>query len=165
MAWARGGSLRDRLAGGALPTAQSVALLREIAAGAAVLHTNGIVHRDLTPGNVLFRSQHDAPEVGGFAAGQVLIADLGLAKALAAASGLTARAGTPGYMAPEQDDPLALIDARTDVYALGRLGATLLCIAGPARAETPAPLRAGVPPNIAGVLRKATAYRAIDRYP
>ncbi|MEU6021680.1 hypothetical protein [Micromonospora sp. NPDC047134] len=52
----------------------------------------------------------------------MLIADLGLAKALAAASGLTARAGTPGYMAPEQDDPLAIVDARADVYGLGRLG-------------------------------------------
>ena len=49
----------------------------------------------------------------------MLIADLGLAKALAAASGLTARAGTPGYMAPEQDDPFAVVDTRADVYGAG----------------------------------------------
>lgn len=57
---------------------------------------------------------------------QVIIADLGLAKALAAASGLTARAGTPGYMAPEQDDPLAVVDRRADVFGLGQLGLRLL---------------------------------------
>jgi serine/threonine protein kinase len=118
LAWADGGSLRDRLARGPLPAAVAVALLDEIAAGVAVLHRHGIVHRDLTPGNILFRS--------GPGAERVLIADLGLAKALAAASGLTARAGTPGYMAPEQDDPLAVVDTRADVFGLGRLGLTLL---------------------------------------
>jgi eukaryotic-like serine/threonine-protein kinase len=56
MAWAEGGSLRDRLSAGPLQVSTSLCLLREIAAGAAVLHDNGIVHRDLTPGNVLFRS-------------------------------------------------------------------------------------------------------------
>ncbi|MEK8106708.1 protein kinase [Micromonospora sp. M12] len=63
-------------------------LLGEVCAGVAVLHRHGVVHRDLTPGNILFRS------AGPGGAEQVLIADLGLAKALAAASGLTARAGT-----------------------------------------------------------------------
>ena len=153
MSWAEGGSLRDRLAAGPLPVGQALRLLQEIAAGAAVLHDNGIVHRDLTPGNVLFRSRPGAPE-------QVIIADLGLAKALAAASGLTARAGTPGYMAPEQDDPLAVVDPRTDVYGLGRLGLTLL---GTPETEE-FRLRSGVPPVVAGVLRRATARRPADRY-
>jgi hypothetical protein len=80
----------------------------------------------------------------------VVIADLGLAKALAAASGVTARAGTPGYMAPEQDNPLGVVDTRADVYALGRLGLVLL--------------PAGVPPRVADVLRKATARAPDDRY-
>jgi tRNA A-37 threonylcarbamoyl transferase component Bud32 len=165
MAWAEGGSLRDRLAAGSLRVGISLALLREIAAGAAVLHANGIVHRDLTPGNVLFRSLPSEPEPDEFGAGQVLIADLGLAKALAAASGLTARAGTPGFMAPEQDDPLAVVDVRTDVFGLGRLGAMLLCAPAAGRSGASMPLRVGVPPKVADVLRKATAYQAIDRYP
>ncbi|MEW2332713.1 protein kinase [Micromonospora chersina] len=87
LAWADGGSLRDRLARGPLPAAAAVALLDEIAAGVAVLHRHGVVHRDLTPGNILFRS--------GPGGERVLVADLGLAKALAAASGLTARGGDP----------------------------------------------------------------------
>jgi len=161
MGWAQGGSLRDRLAEGPMSVRASLSLLHQIAAGVAVLHDHGVVHRDLTPGNVLFRS---APgfEPEEFAAGQVVISDLGLAKAIAAASGLTARAGTPGYMAPEQDDPLAMVDVRTDVFGLGRLGSVLLCV--PGRSDASAPLRSGVPARVADVLRRATAYRPADRY-
>lgn len=164
LAWADGGSLRDRLARGPLAAAEAVTLLDEIAAGVAVLHRHGVVHRDLAPGNILFRS--------GSGAERVLIADLGLAKALAAASGLTARAGTPGYMAPEQDDPLAVVDTRADVFGLGRLGLRLLGDApvpggpredGRAGRELPR-LRAGVPAGVAAVLRTATAARPADRY-
>ncbi|MBB5873995.1 tRNA A-37 threonylcarbamoyl transferase component Bud32 [Allocatelliglobosispora scoriae] len=148
MAWADGGSLRDRLGTGPMRAGPGLRLLREIAAGVAVLHEHGIVHRDLTPGNVLFRS-------GPGGAEQVVIADLGLAKALAAASGLTARAGTPGYMAPEQDDPLSIVDTRTDVYGLGRLGLRLLS----------AGARSGVPATVFDVLRTATSRRPADRHP
>ncbi|MFY1669800.1 serine/threonine-protein kinase [Plantactinospora sp. WMMB334] len=174
MAWAEGGSLRDRLAAGPMPVAQALRVLREIAAGVGVLHASGVVHRDLTPGNVLFRPVPPGGAPAGAGSGpagpaeSVLIADLGLAKALAAASGLTARAGTPGYMAPEQDSPAALVDARTDVFGLGRLGATLLCVRDPvetADAPVPPPLRAGVPPAVAGVLRRATAPSPAERYP
>ncbi|SCG75883.1 serine/threonine-protein kinase [Micromonospora inositola] len=156
LAWADGGSLRDRLARGAMPLAPALDLLVEIAAGVAVLHRHGVVHRDLTPANILFRSGPNGE--------WVLIADLGLAKAVAAASGLTARAGTPGYMAPEQDDPFAVVDTRADVFGLGRLGLRLL------GTEVPVPsaasrLREGVPPQVAAVLRRATAPRPADRYP
>ncbi|MGK5521024.1 protein kinase domain-containing protein [Micromonospora sp. URMC 107] len=160
MAWADGGSLRDRLATGPIPPPTALDLLAEIAAGVAVLHRHGVVHRDLTPGNVLFRSGPDGE--------RVLIADLGLAKALAAASGLTARAGTPGYMAPEQDDPLAVVDTRADVYGLGRLGLRLLGVDGePGTDRRPHPirLREGVPPRVAAVLGRATAPRPADRHP
>ncbi|MBQ0897442.1 serine/threonine protein kinase, partial [Micromonospora sp. U56] len=69
LAWADGGGLRDRLATGPLPAAQALALLGEIAAGVAVLHRHRVVHRDLTPGNILFAS--------GPTGERVLIADLG----------------------------------------------------------------------------------------
>ncbi|GAB4101184.1 serine/threonine-protein kinase [Micromonospora taraxaci] len=163
LAWADRGSLRDRLAGGEIPASSALRLLGEICAGVAVLHRNGVVHRDLTPGNILFRSVGPDAE-------QVLIADLGLAKALAAASGLTARAGTPGYMAPEQDDPGAVVDTRADVYGLGRLGIRLLAAGSPAGTEPPRRpaeirLREGVPAAVAAVLVRATAYQPANRYP
>ncbi|MFI6823954.1 serine/threonine-protein kinase [Micromonospora sp. NPDC050187] len=162
MALADGGSLRDRLTAGPLPVPVALDLLAEIAAGVAVLHRHGVVHRDLTPGNILFRSHPDGE--------RVLVADLGLAKALAAASGLTARAGTPGYMAPEQDDPLAVVDTRADVYGLGRLGVRLLGAAWRTGGDRPQPagavrFREGVPPQVADVLLRATAPRPADRHP
>ncbi|MEU8330758.1 serine/threonine-protein kinase [Micromonospora sp. NPDC048839] len=160
LAWADGGSLRDRLAAGEIPTPTALRLLGEICAGVAVLHRHGVVHRDLTPGNILFHSAGpDDPDTE-----KVLIADLGLAKALAAASGLTARAGTPGYMAPEQDDPGAVVDTRADVYGLGRLGIRLLG-ADPPRHAPEIRLRADVPPAVAAVLAQATAHHPADRYP
>ncbi|MEU9506293.1 serine/threonine-protein kinase [Micromonospora sp. NPDC048170] len=169
MAWADGGSLHERLAAGPMPAPAALDLLAEIAAGVAVLHRHGVVHRDLTPGNVLFRSGPDGE--------RVLIADLGLAKALAAASGLTARAGTPGYMAPEQDDPFAVVDTRADVYGLGRLGLRLLGRDAERVPDGQPPpggqthpgrairLREGVSPQVAAVLRRATASRPADRHP
>ncbi|GIF26514.1 hypothetical protein BJ973_000959 [Actinoplanes tereljensis] len=153
MGWADGGSLRDRLARGPIPVRQAAPLLRAICDGVAVLHDHGIVHRDLTPGNILFR------------AGQVMVADLGLAKALATASGMTARAGTPGYMAPEQDDPLAVVDRRTDVYGLGQLGIRLLGAPVRRRPDGPVRLRPGAPRKVADVLRTATTQRPAGRYP
>jgi tRNA A-37 threonylcarbamoyl transferase component Bud32 len=163
MAWADGGSLRDRLARGPIPVRQAGLLLLEICSGVAVLHDHGIVHRDLAPGNVLFRSRPAAPGSGP-PAEQVVIADLGLAKALATASGLTARAGTPGYMAPEQDDPLTVVDRRTDVYGLGQLGVRLLGAPVRRRPDQPVRLRGGVPHKVARVLQTATAQRPANRY-
>ncbi|MCG5471993.1 serine/threonine protein kinase [Micromonospora sp. LAH09] len=180
LAWANGGSLRDRLALGEICVPAALRLFGEICAGVSVLHRHGVVHRDLTPGNILFHSAGAEPtgnasaaEPTGAATGaeRVLIADLGLAKALAAASGLTARAGTPGYMAPEQDDPGAVIDTRADVYGLGRLGIRLLAAdphgLGPDRPRPAGTLRLrdGVPARVAAVLVRATAHRPADRHP
>ncbi|MEU7921590.1 serine/threonine-protein kinase [Micromonospora zamorensis] len=199
LAWANGGSLRDRLALAEIPVPAALRLLGEICAGVSVLHRHGVVHRDLTPGNILFHStgapsgaestgapsgaeptgsppgaeptgNADGVESTGATSGaeRVLIADLGLAKALAAASGLTARAGTPGYMAPEQDDPGAVIDTRADVYGLGRLGIRLLAAApgpDPPRSAGALRLRDGVSARVAAVLVRATAHRPADRYP
>lgn len=88
-------------------------LLVRVAEPVAFAHAQGVVHRDLTPGNVM---------VGPF--GEVLVLDWGIATAADGAAAGHA-AGTPGFMAPDQvaGGP---VDARSDVYGLGALLAFLL---------------------------------------
>ena len=100
----RGRTLSARLAEGPLPPREAVLVAAEIARGLAHAHRQGVVHRDLKPGNVFACED-----------GQVKVLDFGLALVLGRAG---SSGGTPGYMAPEQarGEPG---DARSDVYALG----------------------------------------------
>ncbi|MBK6407716.1 MAG: serine/threonine protein kinase [Holophagales bacterium] len=106
-----GGSLRDRLAAGALPLEETLRIAGEILEGLAVLHGLGIVHRDVKPGNVLLAAD-----------GSVKLADFGLARHFEAdetrATATDAIVGTVEYLSPEQ----ALggdLDGRTDLYSFG----------------------------------------------
>jgi eukaryotic-like serine/threonine-protein kinase len=155
MTYADRGTLADRLASGPLPVPQALRYGADIALGVAVLHEVGVIHRDLTPANVLLRSSRAG------AAEQVLVADLGLAKAAAQASGFTLSVGTPGYMAPEQARPEDGLDQRADVYAIGALVTAMLTGAPPPADGTVA---ARLPPGIRPLLSKAMAVRPADRY-
>lgn len=90
---------------------EAVALLRKIADGVAHCHDHGIIHRDLKPENILINTE-----------GQPVILDFGLALTKGAHrvtyANLSATAGTPDYMAPEQVEGQRG-DQRTDLYALG----------------------------------------------
>lgn len=112
-----GGTLAD-VADGSLEAEEALALAERAARAIAQLHAAGVVHRDVKPSNLLIH-----PVDGDV--GRVLAADLGSAKRLAEASGITVTTGTPAYMAPEQ----ALgrpIDERCDVYSLGVVTYVLL---------------------------------------
>ena len=105
-----GGSLRDMLDRGALLTPSQATLLGIDAGGAlAHAHRRGLVHRDIKPANLLFDEE-----------GRVVIADFGLARALAEAAWTEpagAIAGTARYAAPEQAKG-SRVDGKADVYAL-----------------------------------------------
>ncbi|MFE9450967.1 serine/threonine-protein kinase [Streptomyces sp. NPDC006739] len=119
MEYADAGTLADLLAPGPLPVPEALRLTAEAARSAAALHEAGIVHRDIKPSNVLLRTAPDGTR-------RLLLADLGLAKSLAQASGLTLAAGSAGYQPPEQAQPGEGIDARADVYSLGAVGYELV---------------------------------------
>jgi eukaryotic-like serine/threonine-protein kinase len=121
----RGSRLDERVRqGGSL--AELLRLFEKICETVAFAHAHGVIHRDLKPENIM---------LGAF--GEVLVMDWGVAKLRADRSSheSSARAplsagdtstipgtvlGTPGYMAPEQaSGAVALIDERTDVFALG----------------------------------------------
>ncbi|MBA3451789.1 MAG: serine/threonine protein kinase [Deltaproteobacteria bacterium] len=123
----------------------------------------GIVHRDVTPRNVLLSWS-----------GEVKLTDFGIAAL--AGDATTKLVGTPAYMAPEQarGEP---IDARSDVYAVGLVLREMLT-AQRARPQTErGPMieaamtgalvawRAGVPPAIVAIVDRATAISPADRFP
>jgi serine/threonine protein kinase/tetratricopeptide (TPR) repeat protein len=182
MPFVAGESLKQRVEReGALPVAEAVRLLREVADALTFAHRRGILHRDLKPANILLSEGH------------ALVADFGIAKALSASTGesdgsdaaptLTATGmivGTPAYMAPEQVVSDQGVDHRSDLYALGCLGYELLTGRPPfqgtsARAllsahlvELPTPvtaLRPDTPPDVDGLILSLLAKAPEDRPP
>ncbi|WP_369250981.1 serine/threonine-protein kinase [Streptomyces sp. R41] len=161
MEYADGGTLADRVEAGPLPVAEALRLTALAARGAAALHEAGIVHRDIKPSNVLLRTSP-----GGF--DRVLLADLGLAKSLAQASGLTMAAGSAGYTPPEQAEPGSGIDARADVYSLGALGYHLITgsVPGPpGKVVRPDRLRTDLVPDVQRALLRAMEPDRERRWP
>ncbi|MFD5625306.1 serine/threonine-protein kinase [Streptomyces sp. NPDC127072] len=161
MEYADGGTLADRVAAGPLPVAEALRLTALAARGAAALHEAGIVHRDIKPSNVLLRSSPGGSH-------RVLLADLGLAKSLAQASGLTLAAGSAGYTPPEQAEPGSGIDARADVYSLGALGYHLVTgsVPGPpGKVVRPDRLRKDLAPDVRRALLRAMEPDREQRWP
>jgi serine/threonine protein kinase/tetratricopeptide (TPR) repeat protein len=116
MEYIPGRTLSDLVGQGSLSETQVVGFAKQIVSALEEAHENGVVHRDLKPGNVVVRPN-----------GQVKVLDFGLAKlfqplretAIAdELSGTMACAGTVPYMAPEQLRGQAT-DPRTDLYAVG----------------------------------------------
>src|SRR4051794_5355482 len=121
MSYADQGTLADRLDISGLTSAQALEVVRQVGAGLQALHDRDILHRDVKPANVLFRSVEgpEGPTV------RAMVGDLGLGKALDMSSRLTMIAGTPSFIAPEQASAQAP-DARADQYSLAALAFLLL---------------------------------------
>jgi serine/threonine-protein kinase len=177
MPYVEGDSLRRRLDRGAVPLAEAVSILRDVARALSYAHGHGIVHRDIKPDNVLLSG------------GSATVTDFGIAKAISAArtngdaqgTALTQAGmsiGTPAYMAPEQalGDPDT--DHRADIYAFGVLAFELIAGRLPFQGTTPtkllaahmneAPpdllaLRPDCPPALAALVASCLAKDAANR--
>lgn len=127
MEYVDGGDLEARIRQGLSP-AQALDITRQLAACLKFVHQHSIVHRDIKPGNVLFR-RDDTP----------LLTDFGIAKQLQSDSHLTqdgTAIGSPYYLSPEQSKGDE-VDARTDIYSLGILVFEMLAGHRPFEGKTP----------------------------
>ncbi len=121
------GSLRERLQPG-MDITDALEIARDIASGLNYAHEMGFVHRDVKPGNILFR-----------ASGSAVLADFGIAKAIKTISSMTMAGnaiGTPDYMSPEQAQA-SPVDGRTDLYSLGAVLFEMLTGSKPYIAKDP----------------------------
>jgi len=127
MKYVAAGTLKARL-GQPMPPEEALEILRQIAAALDHAHAQGILHRDVKPGNILIDEK-----------GWVYLSDFGLAKMVEGSVQLTGSGvgvGTPAYMSPEQGQGLA-VDGSTDVYSFGVVLYEMLTGRVPYEAETP----------------------------
>ncbi len=172
-------TLRQRLRSGAAPLSQPAVLRLGLALVDAleVIHEQGVVHRDLHPGNVLL-AQHDDPLA------RMLLCDFGIAAEIAQERALLLRAdaldGSLATLAPEQTGRMSRdVDYRADFYSLGATlyealtGAPLFECQDAAQAvhahlAVPAPLatarRADASPALAAVLERCLQKEPEARY-
>jgi serine/threonine-protein kinase len=171
MPYVAGVSLQKRLdQQGPIPLAGILRIGRQVAAGLAAAHDQGLVHRDIKPANILLERGVD----------RVTLTDFGLARAVDDAtvtrSGVIA--GTPQYMSPEQARGEA-VDVRSDLFSLGSVLYAMSTGRPPFRAETcygilrritddePRPIREinpEIPEWLEGIVRRLHAKAPANRF-
>jgi serine/threonine protein kinase len=171
MEYVPGKSLQQRIdESGPMPVADVLRIGRQIAAGLAAAHGNGVVHRDIKPANILLDATSN----------RVKITDFGLARAVSDI-GMTQVgqvAGTPQYMSPEQAQG-QVVDRRSDLFSLGSLMYAMLTGVAPFQGdsavailrrvcdERPTPvarLRPDVPEAVCNTIERLMAKRSEKRF-
>jgi eukaryotic-like serine/threonine-protein kinase len=173
MPYIEGESLRRRLARERqLPVDDALRIGRDVADALSYAHQQGVVHRDITPDNILL------------SAGHALVANFGIARAVdrPATGAFTAPGGVVGaapYMSPEQASGAPDVAATSDIYSLGSVLFEMLAgdppFTGPSpaivaekRRTAPAPAlhvrRAATPEHVSRAVARALAIVPADRF-
>jgi eukaryotic-like serine/threonine-protein kinase len=166
-----GTSLADMLRGGrTLTAAHSATLMAQVAAALGYAHRNGVVHRDVKPGNILIASD-----------GQVKVTDFGIAQAMSVEDQLAEEGsvmGTATYFSPEQAEG-APVDGRSDIYSLGVVLYEMLAGRPPFIGDSPVEVssqhvhgtvpppsdfNSAIPPDLQAIVMEALAKSPDGRY-
>src|SRR5215211_7902264 len=157
---------------------QIARLLITIAAALDYAHEQGVVHRDIKPGNIILhnKSKHVSIEQHLTARTEPVITDFGLVRIAQAATQTASGAvsGTPAYMSPEQAQGIK-VDYRSDIYSLGVVLYEMLAGRIPFEGDTswtlifkhinePPPAVEGIQPAVQTVIDRALAKKPEDRY-
>jgi tetratricopeptide (TPR) repeat protein/predicted Ser/Thr protein kinase len=170
MEFVEGQDLSNLLDGGHKYTPEeTVKILRQVCAALEAAHSEGVVHRDLKPQNIMIGE-----------GGRVCVMDFGLARSMEA-GGLTqagAVMGTPAYMSPEQAKGMPA-DERSDLFSLGIIAYLMLTGEIPFKADSalasmllrtqgpPTPsvqLNPAIPQPLSDIVQKSLAVDPKDRY-
>jgi serine/threonine protein kinase len=161
-----------------LPPARVARLLTALASGLDYAHEQGVIHRDIKPGNIILhnKAREISPEDPLTPHTEPVITDFGLVRiahsATQTASGVVS--GTPAYMSPEQAQG-AKVDHRSDIYSLGVVLYEMVAGRVPFEADTswtvilkhinesPPPI-SGIQPPVQGVIERVLAKDPNMRY-
>jgi serine/threonine protein kinase len=169
MKYLEGRTLEEIMHGsGAHDPAVVTAIVRQVAEALQFAHSEGVVHRDVKPGNIIIDAR-----------GRPVVTDFGIAKVLAARSITVAGSmlGTPAYMSPEQCRGLPAT-AASDQYALGVVTyemltgrppfvGTIFELIAAHSTDSPKPIRAlvmGIDPNLEATVMRMLAKNPADRW-
>ena len=169
-----GRTLRDRLSHGPLASDEALRHARQLAAGLAAAHANGVVHRDLKPEN-LFITRDERLKILDFGIAKLLPSSVPGVPAQASSTGSGAIVGTTAYMSPEQVRG-APVDHRSDLFSFGAILHEMLSGApafrGASAVETgyavlssaPPALPNGVPRELASIVARCLEKDPAARY-
>jgi serine/threonine protein kinase len=163
MAFVKGESLQDRLARGRIETREAASLVLVLAKAVAYAHHQGVIHRDIKPGNVIL-GEDGRPRLTDFGIAK-LTSPLTTPVPMTQLTQVGQALGTPGYMAPEQSAGRRWeVGPSADIYGLGGVLVAALTGHHPGSHDSFETLAQNIPEHLQTICDRCLAYRPQDRF-